>query len=165
MTTGPTTMRIRTWPYLAFAALVNLVLGALALFWPKPTLTVVAFVFGIQLIIIGVFNVFRALVVESDRSWIGVITGVLAVIAGVLVIREPVQPTGWPRAMAPPLGLTFSQSKPSFSSSIPQASAWAAKASFNSMRSMSVSSRPAFSSARGMALVGPMPMISGGTPA
>lgn len=37
--------------------------------------------------------------------------------------RAPVQPSGWPRAMAPPLGFTFSSGIPSFST---QYSAWAA---------------------------------------
>ena len=45
------------------------------------------------------------------------------------------------------------------------ASAWQAKASFSSMRSMSASVRPACLSAFGIASTGPMPMISGGTPA
>ncbi len=45
------------------------------------------------------------------------------------------------------------------------ASAWTAKASFNSITPMSSSFRPAMASALGIATTGPIPMISGGTPA
>jgi len=45
------------------------------------------------------------------------------------------------------------------------ASAWQAKASFSSMRSMSASVRPACRRAFGIASTGPMPISSGGTPA
>ncbi len=56
------------------------------------------------------------------------------------MMRAPEQPTGWPMAMAPPLTLTFSMSKPS---SRATATDWAAKASLASTRSMSSILRPA----------------------
>jgi acetyl-CoA C-acetyltransferase len=45
------------------------------------------------------------------------------------------KPMGWPRAMAPPLTLTRSQSQPSGSSARPSANVWAAKASLTSIKS------------------------------
>ena len=48
----------------------------------------------------------------------------------------PVQPSGWPSATAPPFTFTFAGSSPGASMT---ASAWQAKASFSSMRSMSSS--------------------------
>ena len=54
--------------------------------------------------------------------------------------RAPVQPTGWPRAMAPPLGFNFSYGIPSFST---QYVAWLANASFSSKMSMSDIPSPA----------------------
>ncbi len=44
-------------------------------------------------------------------------------LSSVTTCRAPVQPRGWPRAMAPPLGFTFSNGMPSFST---QYTAWAA---------------------------------------
>ena len=52
--------------------------------------------------------------------------------SSVTVMRVPVQPMGWPSAMAPPLTLSLSRSKWSPRS---QASACAAKASLSSIRS------------------------------
>jgi len=74
----------------------------------------------------------------------------------------PVHPRGWPKAMAPPFTLTISSSRPS--SRITWMD-WEAKASFSSISPMSSSSNPASFSAFGTASTGPMPMISGRTPA
>lgn len=47
----------------------------------------------------------------------------LSSLSSVTTCRAPVQPRGWPRAMAPPLGFTFSSGMPNFST---QYTAWAA---------------------------------------
>ena len=67
--------------------------------------------------------------------------------SAVVISRAPVQPTGWPRAMAPPLGLTVSGSG---DSSRCQASTTEANASLISTVSMSAMVRPG----RGEQLVG-----------
>ena len=59
------------------------------------------------------------------------------------MIAAPVAPIGWPRAIAPPLGLTFSSSRPRSSMT---ASACAANASLSSITPISSSERPARSS-------------------
>src|SRR5690606_11532590 len=73
----------------------------------------------------------------------------------------PVAPSGWPRAMAPPMGLTTASSRPR---SRITARAWAANSSFSSIQPIWSNVSPAFLMAAGMASLGPMPMISGGTP-
>ena len=73
----------------------------------------------------------------------------------------PVAPSGWPRAIAPPIGLTFDGSRPR---SPMTARACAANASFSSIQSSWSCVMPAAAHAAGMANFGPMPMISGGTP-
>ena len=73
----------------------------------------------------------------------------------------PVAPSGWPSAIAPPIGLTLAGSRPSVSMT---ASDWAAKASLSSIQSMSWCLRPAWRRAAGIASIGPMPMMCGGTP-
>src|ERR1700733_3146509 len=65
-------------------------------------------------------------------------------------------------AIAPPLTLTIAGSQPR---SLFTASAWAAKASFASTSSRSLTDQPAFSSALRGAGIGPVPMIAGSTPA
>src|SRR5438128_2070769 len=82
--------------------------------------------------------------------------------ASLTVRMAPVAPTGWPSAMAPPFGLTFSGS---ISSSRITATACAANASFNSMRSMSLIVMPAFFRRFWTAKMGATPMISGAMPA
>ena len=79
-------------------------------------------------------------------------------------MRAPVAPTGCPSEMPEPL--TFTRSSPSLSShSRSTASTCAANASFSSIRSMSSIVSPARCSARSVAGTGPMPIVSGGTPA
>jgi hypothetical protein len=80
----------------------------------------------------------------------------------VTIILEPVIPTGWPSAIAPPLGFNFSRGTPSFSIVYV---AYDAKASLISKISISFTSRPAFFKATGIANAGPIPITSGGTPA
>src|SRR5688572_18541112 len=77
-------------------------------------------------------------------------------------MRPPDAPIGCPIAIAPPLTFTLdvSQPRPLFT-----AQAWAAKASFDSMRSRSAALQPAFFSAAREAGMGPVPMIFGSTPA
>ena len=80
----------------------------------------------------------------------------------VVRMRAPDAPMGWPMAMAPPLTFTFAGSRPN---SFTTQSDWAAKASLDSIRSRSDTVQPAFSSAFFEAGMGPVPMISGSTPA
>src|SRR3954471_20810230 len=80
----------------------------------------------------------------------------------VIRTRAPEAPIGWPSAIAPPLTFTFAGSQPM---SLLTAHAWAAKASFASIRSRSSTDQPAFWSARRLAGIGPEPMIAGSTPA
>mmetsp|Transcript_25129 Transcript_25129/g.63060 ORF Transcript_25129/g.63060 Transcript_25129/m.63060 type:complete len:206 (-) Transcript_25129:235-852(-) len=77
------------------------------------------------------------------------------------ICRPPVQPSGCPRAMAPPFGFTFSMGI--WRCSIDMV-ACEAKASLISKMSMSPTCSPAFSSAAGMAYAGPTPINLGSTP-
>ena len=66
-------------------------------------------------------------------------------------MRAPDMPTGWPSAMAPPLTLTLSSSRPS---SLVEARPTAANASLISTRSRSVGAMPSRSQAFAMARAG-----------
>ncbi|CPU61597.1 Uncharacterised protein [Mycobacteroides abscessus] len=73
----------------------------------------------------------------------------------------PVAPSGCPKAIAPPFGLTFFRST---SSSLAQASTTGANASLISTTSMSSMVRPVFSSAYRVAGIGPVSMNTGSSP-
>ena len=74
------------------------------------------------------------------------------------MIRAPVIPKGWPRAIAPPNGLSFSSSIPSVSL---HGTICAANASLISTTSMSIIDMPVFFSSCSIAGIGPRPMTSG----
>src|SRR5439155_22900921 len=76
--------------------------------------------------------------------------------------RAPLLPRGCPSAIAPPLTLTLSSSKPR---SRMHASDCDANASFSSTTAISPGCNPSFSSAFSEEGTGPMPMYSGCTPA
>lgn len=69
--------------------LISLAGGILLVVYPGPTLTVIALLVGIELLIGGVFLIVGAFGRPSgQRAW-GVLGGALALIAGVIVIRHP----------------------------------------------------------------------------
>lgn len=69
--------------------LISLVGGILLVAYPGPTLTVIALLVGIELLIAGIFLIVGAFGRPSgSRAW-GVLGGALAFIAGVIVIRHP----------------------------------------------------------------------------
>ncbi len=79
-----------------------------------------------------------------------------------MVSLAPVQPSGCPKAIAPPLIFTLAGSRPT---SRITAKACEAKASFNSTRSISFKLIPTCFNALGIAAIGPIPITLGGTPA
>src|SRR5919106_6983794 len=84
----------------------------------------------------------------ATRSWISVV-----------MMRAPVMPKGWPRAMAPPWGLSCrSMSMPVCSHT---GSTWAAKASLSSTWSKSPMDMPVAARTLPTASMGATPMISG----
>ena len=85
-------------------------------------------------------------------------------LTAVVTRRAPLAPSGWPSAIAPPLGLTraSSSARPSSRST---ARPCAAKASLSSITSICASVRPVSASTLRVAGAGPMPMMRGATPA
>jgi uncharacterized membrane protein HdeD (DUF308 family) len=73
-------------------AVVGLVLGIVALVWPGATLLTVAVLFGIYLLVSGLFRITTALLVgpaAGGHRWLGGVIGVLIVIAGVYCLVNP----------------------------------------------------------------------------
>lgn len=69
-----------------------IIAGILALSWPGVTALVLAIIFGAQLLILGLFRVVWAVAVPDTSTGtkvIGVLVGILAIIAGVICLRFP----------------------------------------------------------------------------
>ncbi|WP_213814097.1 HdeD family acid-resistance protein [Glaciihabitans sp. dw_435] len=75
-------------------AIVGLILGIIALFWPGATLVTVAILFGIYLITSGIFRITAAFVADklsTGLRWLTGLLGLLVVAAGVICIAQPGQ--------------------------------------------------------------------------
>ncbi len=71
---------------------ICLVLGLVALIWPQATLFVVAIVFGLQLIAVGLIRVFAAIALKESAGWWRAVSGILGgltVIAGIICFFRP----------------------------------------------------------------------------
>jgi uncharacterized membrane protein HdeD (DUF308 family) len=70
-----------------------IIAGIFAVAWPGITALVLAVIFAIQLFVLGVFRIVETFAVPDTSTGtkvLGVIIGVLAIIAGVLCLRSPV---------------------------------------------------------------------------
>lgn len=71
---------------------VHAVIGAVLLVWPGPTLTVAVAVLGIGLLAAGVVRILLAALDESgDPRTLRVVLGLVGVVAGLLVMRDPLR--------------------------------------------------------------------------
>lgn len=69
--------------------LVEIVLGILLLAMPKASLTTVIWLFGLMIIAYGVLRAIAGLMGHMESRSAGVVGGILAIIAGILVIAWP----------------------------------------------------------------------------
>lgn len=81
----------RHWGWVLFFGIITLVLGVLALAWPGHTLIAIAVVFGVQLVVMGVFR-FVASFAFADLSGgtrvLYALLGVLSLIIGLYALRH-----------------------------------------------------------------------------
>jgi uncharacterized membrane protein HdeD (DUF308 family) len=92
--TGVLTMLARlTWQSLLAAGAVAVVLGIIALAWTGATLVVAGAVFGIYLLLSGVLQLAAAFAphVPGQLRVLGVLSGALSVLLGLLCFRGPAQ--------------------------------------------------------------------------
>lgn len=89
--TGPITVRALPLPVYALNALVVLALGIMVLVWPEATLAIVAVLFGLHLILLGVLQVvagLKAPISTGLRVLVGVL-GVVLVVLGIVCVLHP----------------------------------------------------------------------------
>jgi uncharacterized membrane protein HdeD (DUF308 family) len=80
----------KLWWLLLLLGIVSVVLGALLIFWPGQTLTVVTSIFGIFMIFSGVVRFFIAVFDSgSEQRWLMVFSGIIGVVLGVIVMKNP----------------------------------------------------------------------------
>lgn len=73
-------------------AILGIVLGLVALFWPSGTLLTVAIVFGSYLVASGIVRITSAFIVpglDTGMRWLTGILGLIVTIAGVLSLANP----------------------------------------------------------------------------
>ena len=78
-----------SWGWLLTFGIVTVLVGIAALAWPGPTILVIAILFGAQLLVNGVYRFIHALTSEADRTLPQILLAVLAIVAGLLVLRAP----------------------------------------------------------------------------
>lgn len=79
-----------SWILQLIVGLITLGLGIAILVWPKQTVGVVVILSGIFLLIWGIFRfVFALAERELDHRWMIALGGVLGVLVGLIVIRNP----------------------------------------------------------------------------
>jgi len=79
------------WPAFMAAGIASVAVGAILLAWPKETLTVVAVLIGIALVIAGVMRLmdgFTSHEASGGKRLVSVVIGLLAVILGLYCIRH-----------------------------------------------------------------------------
>lgn len=89
--TDPLVLGVRTVRMmLALRAVLAVAFGLVALFWPRVTLLVLALAFGIYAILDGVASIVDAIRNrERSRWWLGLLGGVVSLVAGILALIWP----------------------------------------------------------------------------
>ncbi|MBL1101440.1 HdeD family acid-resistance protein [Streptomyces sp. 205] len=82
-----------TWQVLVTAGLVAIALGVIVLAWPGPTLAVVGALFGVYLLVGGIFQLAGTFSSQVPRQLrvLGFVSGALSVLLGLLCFRGPAQ--------------------------------------------------------------------------
>ncbi|MFE9483456.1 HdeD family acid-resistance protein [Streptomyces spororaveus] len=85
-----------TWHWALGFALATLIPGILILVWPDETLHILAVIIGLQFLVAGAFRFVTAFGHSRDGGsrLAGVLIAMLAFLAGVLVLRHPMQTIG-----------------------------------------------------------------------
>ncbi|HEX3647095.1 MAG TPA: HdeD family acid-resistance protein [Pseudonocardiaceae bacterium] len=78
-----------TWPVLPVVGVAAIVMGVLVLVWPGPSLLVVGVLFGIYLLVTGVFEIVEAFAphVPGSMRALNLIAGALSVVLGLICFR------------------------------------------------------------------------------
>lgn len=82
----------KSWGWLLAMGIISAVIGLLVIFFPHPTLFLIAMLFAIQLIAVGVFRFVTAFTTPERSGWLRALSAVVAVLAfivGIYLFRRP----------------------------------------------------------------------------
>lgn len=79
----------REWPAVLFMGVVTLGLGVVVVVWPSETLTVLSILLGLQILLLGIYRLIVAFSDETMSPGLTGFVGVLLIIGGVIVLRNP----------------------------------------------------------------------------
>lgn len=80
----------KVWWLLLVMGAASVVLGGLLIFWPGKTVTVVAIVIGLYMLLFGVIRFVAALFDSNmEARWFQAFLGVVGVVLGFVVMRQP----------------------------------------------------------------------------
>jgi uncharacterized membrane protein HdeD (DUF308 family) len=101
---GPRELRSLTWGWwlALLVGALSIVAGVIVILKPSNSLSTLAVIFGIFILIDGIFEIVGAIAGETESRGLLAVIGTLSVIAGVLLIRHPL---GGVRAVALLLGI------------------------------------------------------------
>lgn len=83
-----------SWWVLMILAILGIAIGLYAVFFPGATLEIFIAFFGAMLIVGGVIGVIRSFIGDKVFSGVSLALGVIAFIAGILIVQHPVVFTG-----------------------------------------------------------------------
>jgi len=84
----------RSWGWVLAFGFLTLVLGILVVVWPGETLGILTILFGIQLLVTGIFSIVRAFGRGQEHRLLAIVLGVLAIIVGIIVLKNVVATVG-----------------------------------------------------------------------
>jgi uncharacterized membrane protein HdeD (DUF308 family) len=79
----------RHWGWLLFFGILMVAAGVAAVAWPGPTVVVLAILFGIQILVSGIFSFINAFAADESggmRVWNGIL-GLLGIVIGLYAVR------------------------------------------------------------------------------
>ncbi len=78
-----------SWGWVLTFSILTLILGVMVMAWPHATVKLVAFLFGLQLLIGGIFALVRAFTNSGEGSRVLLaVLGVLGILVGIMVLRH-----------------------------------------------------------------------------
>ncbi len=78
----------RSWGWVLFFGFLTLVIGILVMVWPDATLKVLALLFGLQLLVVGIYRLVKSFGAgQQHRVW-SILLGIIAIFVGVIVLRN-----------------------------------------------------------------------------
>lgn len=92
------------WPVAMFVGVTTTVIGVMVVAWPDGTLKVLSILFGIQLLLFGLFRLISAFSSSSPAPGLVGFIGVIGMMAGVVVLRHPFETVA---VLATVLGLVW----------------------------------------------------------